>query len=131
MAVTWNLREWLRTERGVRGPAEASRIILRQTGYKISTQAVSDLFNDEPKMLRVETLKALCSAFFCRLSDFCEVLPAVVSKPQVKNARTAVESPGRRTTSAETASSSKNLNEADSSRTMDFAAYFPNARNFS
>lgn len=83
----WELREWLRHQRGVTTAAEVSRIILERTRYKISIQAICDLFNDEPKMLRVETVKAFCEAFYCRLSDFCEIMPATADHARVNRTR--------------------------------------------
>ncbi len=86
MPVVWNLREWLR-ERGITRASHVSRIVRERTGYVLSTQAVCDLLNDQPKMLRLETSQALCDAFYCRLSDFFEVMPRAVCRPHVKTPR--------------------------------------------
>lgn len=75
MPTVWNLQEWLKTERDVTRPTDISKAILKKTGFKISNQAVSDLFATQPKMLRLETIQAICDTFNCRLSDFCVITP--------------------------------------------------------
>jgi hypothetical protein len=75
MQVRWILRDWLRTKHGLTRPTDISRVIFERTGYKLSPQAISELLKHQPKMLRLDTIQALCSALDCRLSDFCEVLP--------------------------------------------------------
>ena len=83
MPVIWSLRDLLK-ERGITRASEVSRIIRERTGYKLSTQAVCDLLNSQPKMVRIETTAAFCDAFYCRLSDFFEVSPIAARKPQTK-----------------------------------------------
>jgi LacI family transcriptional regulator len=63
--------------------SQISKIILERTGYIISIQAVCDLLNGRPNMLKVKTLQAICDAFYCKLSDFCEVMPLAASKAHV------------------------------------------------
>src|SRR5687768_12264601 len=72
---------------GDHASTHVSRIVRERTGYVLSTQAVCDLLNDQPKMLRLETSQALCDAFYCRLSDFFEVMPGAVCRPHVKTPR--------------------------------------------
>ncbi len=76
MPVVWKLRKVLGA-RGYTRASQISKIIRARTGYLLSTQAVCDLLNDQPKMLRLETSQALCDAFNCCLSDFVEVVPPV------------------------------------------------------
>lgn len=128
MSFRWTLREWLKHQRGVTTAAEVSRILAR-TGYKISIQAICDLLNDEPKMLRVETLKALCDAFYCRLSDFCEILPATADYARVNRTRHISSLKSQKNSAL--AKVSKEPSQISASRNVDFAAFFPNARNFS
>jgi hypothetical protein len=47
MPATWNLRSLLK-ERGISRASEISRIVQRN-GYQLSTQAVCDLLNAQPK----------------------------------------------------------------------------------
>ena len=56
MSVKWILREVL-AQRGFTTASEISRVIQERNRYSISTQAVCDLLNDEPKMLRIETAR--------------------------------------------------------------------------
>ncbi|ACK73884.1 hypothetical protein PCC7424_5826 (plasmid) [Gloeothece citriformis PCC 7424] len=45
-----------------------------KSGYKISLQALTKLLDETPKQLKIETMQAICTAFNCKLSDFCEVV---------------------------------------------------------
>lgn len=130
MILIWKLREWLKAEREIKEAVEVSRIIRQRTGYIISPQAVCDLFND-PKMLRLETMKALCEAFDCRLSDFCEVLSTGASRRHAKRAQ-AIEPLIERKAigTPEPAAGSLKPKHSYASWT-DYSAYFPDARNFS
>lgn len=119
MPIKWNLREWLR-ERGVTRASHVSKIVFNRTGYVLSTQAVCDLLNDQPKMLRLETSEALCDAFYCRLSDFLEVKPRAVSRSRKKN-RPLGPGGSRNDSEVERRENSK----------VDFASFFPDARKFS
>jgi DNA-binding Xre family transcriptional regulator len=120
MPIKWNLREWLR-ERGVTRASHVSKIVFDRTGYVLSTQAVCDLLNAQPKMLRLETSEALCDAFYCRLSDFLEVKPHAVSRSRVKKNRQLETGSSRDDSVVESRENSK----------VDFASFFPDARKFS
>ena len=135
MPVIWNLRGRLK-ERGITRASEISRIILDRTGYQLSVQAVCDLLNAEPKMVRIETIKAFCDAFYFRLSDFFEVLPTATQKPQTKT-RGRLDRPdslkaqlGQPATGAGSKHSHKSGLSADTGK-VDFAAFYPDARKFS
>ena len=82
MSVKWILREVL-AQRGFTTASEISRIIQERTRYSISTQAVCDLLNDEPKMLRIETAQAFCDAFGLRVSEFFDMEPGPLRKLEV------------------------------------------------
>jgi|SRR5215212_5114618 hypothetical protein len=82
MSVKWILREVL-AQRGFTTASEISRIIQERTRYSISTQAVCDLLNDEPKMLRIETARAFCDAFGLRVSEFFDMEPGPLRKLEV------------------------------------------------
>lgn len=77
--MTWRLREFL-AERGYKRATHIQRIIAERTGQHLCIQAVCDLLNKEPKMLRIETMQLLCDAFYCKLSDFCDVVPQATSR---------------------------------------------------
>ncbi|HET6978657.1 MAG TPA: helix-turn-helix transcriptional regulator [Pyrinomonadaceae bacterium] len=82
MPTKWTLRELLK-ERGVKSASEISRS-LEEIGHQLSVQAVCDLLNRQPKMIRLETIEAICNAFYIPLSEFLEVLPMASQKPQKK-----------------------------------------------
>jgi putative transcriptional regulator len=100
MPTIWNLRNVLK-ERGINRAAEISRLIGKRTGYQLSTQAVCDLLNTEPKMIRIETIQAFCDAFYLRLGDVLDVLPSAAEKRRKRMGN------------------------------QDFAAFYPNAREYS
>src|SRR5688500_15766759 len=83
MSVKWILREVL-AQRGFTTASEISRIIQERTRCSISTQAVCDLLNGEPKMLRLETAQAFCDAFGLRVSEFFEMVPGPPRKQEVR-----------------------------------------------
>lgn len=82
MSFKWTLREVL-AQRGFSKASHISRIIQERTRYRISAQAVCELLNGEPKMLRLETAQAFCDAFGLRVSEFCEMVPDPLRKPKV------------------------------------------------
>ena len=100
MPTTWNLRSVLK-ERGINRASEISRLIGERTGYQLSIQAVCDLLNTEPKMIRLETIQAFCDAFYFRLGDVLDVVPSASQKREKRTSN------------------------------LDFAAFYPNARKFS
>src|SRR5690349_5563007 len=85
MPINWKLRDLLK-ERGGNKATEIRRIVLEQTGYQLSTQAVCDLLR-QPKMIRLETIQAICDSFYIRLSDFLEVLPSAAQRSIKKTHR--------------------------------------------
>ena len=120
MPTKWRLRELLK-ERGVKSASEVSRS-LEEIGHQLSVQAVCDLLNRQPKMIRLETIEAICNAFYIPLSEFLEVLPMASQKPQEKR-RT------RQPPSDESAQRARGV--GPSIRTLDYAGFYPDARKFS
>ena len=135
MPIKWNLREWLR-DRGFTCASQVSRTVFDRTGYELSTQAVCDLLNEQPKMLRLETSEALCDAFYCQLSDFLEVKPRAVSRSHSKKTRPLATKSSRAVREIESRDGLRNDNrqskksERGNSK-VDFASFFPDARKFS
>ena len=124
MPTNWKLRELLK-ERGVNSASEISRIVLEQTGYQLSTQAVCDLLNRQPKMIRLETIQAICDAFYIRLSDVLEVFPSAAQKRK-RNANSRQVND-----SAKVLSERKCAVATPGTEQVDFAAFYPDARKFS
>lgn len=131
MPIKWKLRECLE-ERGITSASQVSKLVRNRTGYVLSTQAVCDLFNEQPKMIRLETSEALCNAFHCCLNDFVEVVPKRVynspaNKPRVLKTDNTI---------SETREGTRNKDSKDGksgceNSNLDFASYFPDARKFS
>jgi DNA-binding Xre family transcriptional regulator len=122
MPTKWKLRELLK-ERGVKSASEISRS-LEEIGHQLSVQAVCDLLNRQPKMIRLETIEAICNAFYIPLSEFLEVLPMASQKPQKKPRI-------RQPPSDESAQRSQGRGVGPNSRTLDYADFYPDARKFS
>ena len=122
MPTKWKLRELLK-ERGVKSASEISRS-LEEIGHQLSVQAVCDLLNRPPKMIRLETIEAICNAFYIPLSEFLEVLPTASQRPQ-KKMRT------RQIPSGESAQRARDRGVGPSIGTIDYAGFYPDARRFS
>src|SRR5688572_23514521 len=122
MPTKWKLRELLK-ERGVKSASEVSRS-LEEIGHQLSVQAVCDLLNRQPKMIRLETIEAICNAFYIPLSEFLEVLPMASQKPQEKT-RT------RQPPSEKGGSRARDRGVGPGIRTLDYAGFYPDARKFS
>jgi DNA-binding Xre family transcriptional regulator len=78
--LQWTLRKWLAVTHDIYRPADVRRRILEATGIDLTAQALSSLMTGKPRALRLSTIEAICSTFQCKLSDFCEVVPATVKK---------------------------------------------------
>lgn len=115
--MKWRLREFL-AEQGFRRATHISRTILERTGYPLCVQAVCDLLNEPPKMLRIETMQAICDAFYCRLADFCDIVPDASVGKRAKR-KPAIRAKAR--------ASQRDLTH-DSQ--IDFADFFPDARQY-
>jgi hypothetical protein len=75
MPIQWTLRKWLAVTHDVYGATALRTRILDATGIDISTQALGELLRKPPRALRTETVQAICTAFQCKLSEFCDVTP--------------------------------------------------------
>ena len=131
MPIKWKLRECLE-ERGITSASEVSKLVRHRTGYVLSTQAVCDLFNEQPKMIRLETSEALCNAFHCCLNDFVEVVPKRVYNTPANEPRVLkTANPTSETRKDARNDDSKEGRSGCENSDLDFASYFPDARKFS
>lgn len=128
MSINWKLRELLK-ERGGKNAAEISRIVLDQTDYQLSIQAVCNLLNAQPKMIRLETIQAICDSFYIRLSDFLEVLPSAAQKSKKKTR--SLKGRQRQTNADESVQRTQFPVATPTKKKVDFAAFYPDARKFS
>lgn len=128
MPINWKLRELLK-ERGGNNAAEISRIVLDQTDYQLSIQAVCNLLNAQPKMIRLETIQAICDSFYIRLSDFLDVLPSAAQKATKKTR--SLERRRRQTNADESVQRAQFPVATPTKKKVDFAAFYPDARKFS
>jgi DNA-binding Xre family transcriptional regulator len=131
MPIKWKLRECLE-ERGITSASQVSKLVRNRTGYVLSIQAVCDLFNEQPKMIRLETTEALCNAFHCCLNDFVEVVPKrVYNSPANKPRVLKTANPISETREGAENNDSKDGRFVREDSDLDFASYFPDARKFS
>ena len=131
MPIKWKLRECLE-ERGITSASQVSKLVRNRTGYVLSTQAVCDLFNEQPKMIRLETSEALCNAFHCCLNDFVEVVPErVYNSPANRPHVLQAADPTGETREGARNNDSKDSRSGRENSDLDFASYFPDARKFS
>lgn len=131
MPIKWKLRECLE-ERGITSASQVSKLVRVRTGYVLSIQAVCDLFNGQPKMIRLETSEALCNAFHCCLNDFVEVVPKRVYNSPANEPRVfKTDNPISETRESARNNDSKDGRSGRENSALDFASYFPDARKFS
>lgn len=98
MPLTWTLKQWLQTNRGLtfttdRAPKNAKalqEIIRHRTGNKIAVRTLHNLLENQPKTFGYRHLQVICDAFQCRLNDFCDLTPssADLTSSSAENRRT-------------------------------------------
>lgn len=71
MSVKWKLRN-IMAKNEIWTGTELQKQIVDTTGYSISLPSITALINDPPKMIRVETLDALCTTLNCTPNDLIE-----------------------------------------------------------
>ncbi len=84
MPLTWTLKQWLQTDRGLiirtdrplTHLKELQEKIKHRTGNKISLRILNNLLEKQPKTLDYRILQLICDAFQCQLKDFCAVKPS-------------------------------------------------------
>ena len=116
--INWKLREFLMS-RGVKSASHARQMIVDATKYPLSTQAMCKLFNGDLRMLRIETAAAICDTFYCKLSDFFEIIP--------RDANTRQK---RMTLSLKPRKSRRSKKVDPKSETLNFSDFFPDAHTF-
>src|SRR5215218_6391067 len=85
MPLSWTLKQWLQTNRGLnyrtnrplRHLKDLQHTIKHRTGNKIALSTLHNLLEKQPKTLDCRILQILCDAFQCQLKHFCSVKPSV------------------------------------------------------
>jgi DNA-binding Xre family transcriptional regulator len=116
--IRWKLREFLMS-RGVKSASQACKMIKDATKFPLSIQAMCKLMNGDLTMLRLDTAAAICDTFYCKLSDFFEVIPRDASTRQK-----------RITPSSKRRNCRRSKREDPKSKTLNFSEFFPNALTF-
>ena len=84
MPLTWTLKQWLQTNRGLHFTTnrpltdlkELREIIKQRTGNKIPLITLHKLLETQPKTLDYRILQIICDAFQCELKYFCAITPS-------------------------------------------------------
>lgn len=84
MPLSWTLKQWLQTNRGLiittdrplRHLKEIQEKIKHRTGTKLSLRLLHSLLEKQPKTLEYRILQLICDAYQCQLKDFCAVKPS-------------------------------------------------------
>ena len=92
MPLTWTLKQWLQTNRGLQFTTnrpladlkEFQEIIKQRTGNKIALVTLHKLLEKQPNTVDYRILQIICDAFQCELKHFCAVTP---SSPAAENRR--------------------------------------------
>ena len=93
MPLTWTLKQWLQTNRGLiittdrplRHLKELQEKIRQRTGNKISLRILHNLLEKQPKTLDYRILQLICDAFQCQLKDFCAVREIKILPASARN----------------------------------------------
>lgn len=68
MSIEWKLRQVM-AQNNIWSGSELLRRMEDKAGYSMSAASISSLINESPKMVRIETLDALCTALDCKPDD--------------------------------------------------------------
>ncbi|MFD1362790.1 helix-turn-helix domain-containing protein [Lentibacillus salinarum] len=68
MSIEWNLRH-IMAKNNIWTGSELLRLMEDKAGYSMSPASISALLNEKPKLIRVETLDAICTALECTPND--------------------------------------------------------------
>ena len=95
MPLTWTLKQWLETHRGLnlstnrplKHLKELQATIKQRTGYKLPLLKLHNLLEKQPTTLEYRTVQIICDAFQCQLKHFCAVHPSPRSSSPVEKRR--------------------------------------------
>lgn len=68
MALEWRLRE-IMTERQIKSGAELGRRLQDTAGYRLSAPSICALMKEQPRLVKADTMDALCMTLSCMPSD--------------------------------------------------------------
>ncbi len=84
MPLTWTLKQWLETNRGLNfaknrpliNAKKLQEIIKHRTSKHIALRVLNNLLERQPQTLDYRTLQVICDAFQCQLQHFCALTPS-------------------------------------------------------
>ncbi|MCU5210136.1 MULTISPECIES: helix-turn-helix domain-containing protein [Bacillus cereus group] len=79
MSIEWKLRQVM-AKNDIWSGSELLRRMEDKAGYSMSAASISALMNESPKMIRTETLDALCTALECLPNDLIVHKPSRLGK---------------------------------------------------
>lgn len=68
MALEWKLRE-IMTQRHIKSGAELGRRLQDTAGYRLSAPSICALMKEQPRLVKADTMEALCKTLSCTPSD--------------------------------------------------------------
>lgn len=75
MALEWRLRQVM-AARGIWSGAELGRLMEEKAGYRLSPPSISALLADAPRLVKAQTMDALCTALDCTPADLWHHSPS-------------------------------------------------------
>jgi len=73
LSVQWHLKSYIRTKHNILKLTDFQKLLVRETGVRISIQHLSNLINRKPASIKLSTIEIICTGLNCNLSDFCEI----------------------------------------------------------
>jgi DNA-binding Xre family transcriptional regulator len=72
--IEWRLR-MVAAERGIWTPSQLREALHVRARHPLSTSSVAALMRETPRIVKVETLRALCVALDCEPGDLLRTIP--------------------------------------------------------
>lgn len=79
MSIEWKLRQVM-AKKNVWTGSELLRMMEDKAGFTMTPASISALLNEKPKLIRVETLDALCTALECSPEELIEHKSSFIGK---------------------------------------------------
>jgi len=83
MTIEWKLRKMM-AKRDIWSGSELLRLMEEKAGYSMSPASISALMNDKPKLVRVDTLDAICTALDCSPDEIIIHKPSYIGNIKPK-----------------------------------------------
>lgn len=75
MTIKWNLKKFIEKKHSIYSATDFKKLISKNTGITISLQNICNYLNNNPAMIRLETMEIICTALDCNLQDILKITP--------------------------------------------------------